>query len=322
MFARIFYSQLPHWARPDHPMMRYVLGARRLSRTGLLLRVLAILAIAGLLAGGYALARLAYEDLTYREYLYYPLIGTQLILQLLAIAITTNAVALERQKGTWESLQITTVGAANAIRTRWALVFYRLRWPLAALFILRLGYIGLLLNDMTDFEGRAIDVRIIGIAPEVTLEVAVFLLAALISAAIMQPFVNIAFDAALGIIVGSVMHRRNVGILSTVVLMGLRIAVTVGAVVLGSKIITADGTTAEILDMSTQEAWARTLFMTLQGDTALRLLHLETLGNLWADLQNGIYIGGVVLAGVVLTAILANAMVLFSAWRAHKPGKV
>ena len=82
------------------------------------------------------------------------------------------------------------------------------------MFILRLGYIFLLLNDATDFEGRALDVRIISIAPEVSLETAVFLLAALITAAVMQPFIALAFDGAVGILVGSVVHSRNVGILN------------------------------------------------------------------------------------------------------------
>ena len=56
MFARIFYSQLPRWARPDHPMMRYVLGARHINRNGILLRLLGMIVIAALLAGGYLLA--------------------------------------------------------------------------------------------------------------------------------------------------------------------------------------------------------------------------------------------------------------------------
>jgi hypothetical protein len=73
--------------------------------------------------------------------------------------------------------------------------------------------------------------------------------------------------------------------------------------------------------MSTAEGWGRTLLLTLQGDLGLRLLNLETLGNLWSDLENGIYIGGVVLVGVILMAMIANGLVLFAAWRAAKPAK-
>ncbi|MFP4324292.1 MAG: hypothetical protein ACLFTK_17685 [Anaerolineales bacterium] len=325
MFANFFYRQLPPWARPSHPIMRYTLGYRSLSRGALLLRLLvAALLVVAVVAVAYVFTAETLDTSTpgYRAVMYYPLVGAQLLMQWFALALTTNIIALERQKGTWDSLQITERGAGVSVRARWALVFYRLRWVLLLVFLARLGFVGLLMQDMTDFEGRAIDVRIIGIEPEVSLEVAVFLLAALMTAAILQPFVALAFDAAVGLLVGTVSQQRSTGILTTVVLIALRGVVTVSALFLGTQILTANGTTAEIIGMPSAEAWARILFFSNQGDTSLRLLDLEVLGNLWGpDLEYGIFIGAAVLLLVVAQAALANLMVIYAAWRAGRPGR-
>lgn len=324
LLTRIFYSQLPIWARPTHPMMRYALGYRKLTLRDILVRVLlAVLAIGIMIAAGYFYTEQTTDSSTiaYRDYMFYPLVLLQLFAQLIALTMTVNSVALERQKGTWDTLHVSLVGAATAVRSRWALTFYRLRWILALILIGRAGYIYFLLDDITDFEGRAIDVRIIGISPEVTLEVAVFLLTALITAALLLPFVAIAFDAAIGMLIATMMQRRSVGVLTSLVLVGGRILITGIALFLGNMILNANGTKPEIVDMTTAEGWTRTIFLTLQGDLGLRLLNLETLGNLWADLENGIYLGGVILAAVVIMAMIANSLVLFAAWRAAKPTK-
>lgn len=324
LLSRMFYSQLPVWARPTHPMMRYALGYRKLTLRDILVRMLlAVLVVGIMVAAGYVYTSETSDSSTvaYREFMFYPLVVLQLFAQLAALSMTVNSVALERQRGTWETLQVSLVGAATAIRSRWALVFYRLRWILAAMVLGRLGYIALLMGDMTDFEGRAIDVRIIGISPEVTLEVAVFLLTALITAAILLPFVAIALDAAIGMLISTLTQRRSVGILTSLILVGGRILVTASALFLGETILTANGTKPEIVEMSTTEGWVRTVFLTLQGDLGLRLLNLETLGNLWADLENGIYLGGVVLVGTILMAVIGNGFVLFAARRAAKPAQ-
>jgi hypothetical protein len=324
MIARLFYSQLPYWARPTYPIMRYALGYKNNQRRSALLSLLLLLLVGGLMVvAGYIVAtqNTVNDSPGYREVLYYPLVAGTLLMQLWALAITTNAVALERQRGTWESLRITLRGAPMTIRARWALPFYRARWLLAAIFLARLVYIGLLLYDMTDFEGRAIDVRIIGVTPEVSIEVAVFILAGLMTAAILQPFVALGFDSALGMLVGTLTQRRTVGILTTAILMAGRAVLTLGAVYWGSTILDANGTTSQIVEVSGAQAWLRLLLLATQGDQSLRLLSLESLGTIWADVPNGVYIGLVVLGLVILQAVAANLFVLFAAWWSARPGK-
>ena len=124
MIARFVNQQLPPWARTTHPMMRYALGYKALSRREFYMRGMLSLVVLLLTLGlAYFYTQQDSDTITYRQLLYYPLAAMQLLLQLLAIAFTTNVIALERQKGTWETLQITLSGAGNVIRTRWALVF-------------------------------------------------------------------------------------------------------------------------------------------------------------------------------------------------------
>lgn len=324
MISRIFYSQLPEWARPSYPLMRQALGRPATSRRAQFFRALVVLLILGAVVGlGYAftLQNTDSSEPTYREFMYFPLVGLQLLSMIFALLLTTNVVALERQKGTWDSLQITLTGAGNSLRVRWALVFYRLRWILLALVIGRLGYVALLMDDMRDFEGRAIDVRIVGIAPEVSLDLAIFLMAALMAAAILQPFVSLAFDGAIGLLIATVTKRRNVGILTTVSLVMARVLISIGALVSGIELLEPTQTAPEIADLSTSEAWARILLLATQGDWSLRLLNLNVLGGIWADIENGIYLGGVVLGIMLAMSLLSNLIVLFAAWRVSKPSR-
>jgi hypothetical protein len=324
MLSRFITRQLPLWGRPEHPIMRYMLGYHQTPRRQALIQTVLVLLLVAVSVGvSYAyVASTTEETPSYREFMYYPLVGAGILAQLLALTITVNWVALERQKETWETLQITTHGAEIGARARWMLVFYRLAPLLALIFVGRMGYVAALLQDITDFEGRAIDVRIIGISPEVTLEVAVFILAAFITAALIQPFVSLGLDAAIGLFIGATTKRRAAGILTTVTLMGVRAALSFVALQSGGLIISANGTTPEIIDMSAAEAWGRTLLMATQGDWSLRLLSLETLGNLWADLDEGIYLGLVILGLVVVQAVLANLLVIWAAHRIKRPARV
>ncbi len=103
--------------------------------------------------------------------------------------------------------------------------------------------------------------------------------------------------------------------------MGIRLGISVAGVVLGNQLIDADGTTFQLMTTSSEQAWGKILWLTLQGDLSLRILNLETLGNVWADLTYGIYLGGIVLGLVILQAVAANGLVLLAAWRAGKPSR-
>ncbi|MBI5931670.1 MAG: hypothetical protein HY862_20340 [Chloroflexi bacterium] len=317
MIEKITYSQLPHWARPNHPIMRSILGPiERSSRLRGLLRIFIGLALIALVVGlGYVTAKQdsGNDEPALRDILYGPLVGAQTVALVLALAMTSNVIAVERQKQTWDSLKLTTVGASLSLRARWIAVFFRLKWLLLVILIGRLVYIGLLMRDIVDFQGRALDLYISGITPEISLNVAILLMTALMTAFVMLPFIAVGLAAAVGILLAVYTRARSVVILGLLTLVGMRILLSIFALSLDDKLFEG------ALDMGRYEAWGRLLFSALEGDMALKLLHLETLGQVWADVDYTVYVGGVLLGIVLIEAALANGMVLFAAWRATKP---
>jgi hypothetical protein len=262
------------------------------------------------------------DEPTVREILYWPLVGAQLLAMLLAIAMTTNSIALERQRQTWDSLKLTLVGVGLTLRARWISVFLRLWWLLAAVTVGRLVYVGFLLDDLTENQGRALDLHIYWIEPEVTLDAAILLLTALVTGFILLPFVGVAIGAALGLLLALLTRSRAIVILGLLVLMGLRVVITAAGLVIGDNLITETGVSPEVIDMTTGSAWAQLLFFSIEGDMGLKLMELDTLGEIWADVENGIYLGGVFLAIVLLYAIVSNLIVLLVARLAARPSKV
>lgn len=322
--ARIGYSQLPYWARPQHPIMRSVMGygqagtwrRRLLGFIGTLFLVVVAVAI------GYVLTQNnldSGEKLDLRDVLYWPLVGAQTLAVVLALALTANVIAVERQKQTWDTLKLSLSGVALTLRARWIAVFFKLGWLLFFITVGRLIYIAILLRDITEFQGRALDLRISGITPEVSLDVTVLIMAAQMTAFVLLPFIAVAFAAAIGLFVSVLTHTRSVVILGLLLLIGLRLGTTIGAILVGNTVFADTGVTAELINLESSTAWMRLLFSSAEGDMMLRLFDLDTLGQVWADLENSIYIGAVMLGIVVVEAIIANVIVLYAARRATKP---
>lgn len=326
--SKFGYRQVPPWAHPQHPVMRTVMGyTSRTKLTRRLLVVVLLLVITGAsVAAGYVIANSTTEnnEPTINEILYWPLVAGQTIAMLLAIAMTTNAVTVERQKQTWDSLKLSLAGVGLTLRARWASVFYRLAWLLIIITVGRLIYVGVLLNDMTQFQGRALDLRISGITPSISLDMTVIILSLHMTAFIIQPFVAVALAAAIGLFISVFTRSRGVVILGLGLLVALRLGLTAGSIFVGNSIFedVGMGVTPELAEISVDnstDAWYRILLSATEGDQMLKLLHLDTLGQIWADVDYGVYVGGIMLGLVLVEAILANAIVIFAAWRASKP---
>lgn len=326
--SKFGYRQVPPWAHPQHPVMRTILGRGgdiKLRRR-LLVMLLAIAVTAASVGIGYVIANGTTEndEPTINEILYWPLVAGQTIATVLAIAMTTNAISVERRKQTWDSLKLSLSGVGLTLRARWAAVFYRLGWLLAAITIGRIVYIGVLLDDMTEFQGRALDLRISGITPEISLDLTVIIMSLHMTAFIIYPFVTVALAAAIGLMVSVFTRSRGVVVLGLFLLAGLRLLLTVGGVVLGDTVFetVGGGVTPELAEINADnstDAWFRLLFSSSEGDQMLNLLHLDTLGQIWADIDYGVYIGVIMLGIMLAQAILANVIVIFAAWRASKP---
>ncbi len=312
MFKR-FLLQLPAWAQPDHPVLRHLIqrrrsreaGWRRALRHGLLLTTVALVVLFGYqLATGFGTRPVR----TLHSVLYWPLVFGGVVVGLGAMALTGNAISLEKAQGTWDSLRITAYGAGLTFQARWVSVFYMLRGPLGALFLARLVFVaGILLDLIQYYRGRYLDLLLSGITPAVSMPVGAVLLAATMTAGILQPLVAVGLDAAVGLLVSVVVRQPRYDI-------PVRAALGLGRVTLAALALLIGSQALEFPPwMTPLGTWAGLLFQSVFGDQGLRLLSLEESGALWADLPYGLLFGLVLLFLTLSQAWLAGRIVAWAA---------
>ncbi len=342
-----FYTQLPDFARPTHPVMRYTLlreGRRGTVSGRWLRRVGAALLLVVLIVLGYQIATW-FGSTTIEEtlnplgqvflVLYWPLVIVQIGMRLVAIGSTTGIIAGESSRGTWDTLKITTDGAGLTMRTRWAAVFYQLRIVLMLIVAARVFFVLVSLLDFMSFQGRYLDLLISGttplgnpdLNPVVGLGLAVLIAAMMMTAAIVAPFTAVAFDASIGMLIGTIVHGRWLGILGQVVVLLLRLAISLWALAIGAYALSFQsdllagifgGRDTGLAPTSGLSSWLSALLGVTEGDMGLTLLHLPHVQRLWADLEYGALIGVGALVYVIVQAGLAQLIVRLAIWRAAR----
>ncbi len=299
-------AALPAWARPDHPLLRYELArAERLTKRARLARGarLALIIFALLLGGVLAATDFLRQPagLSLNEsaaaVLYWPLLAAQVALHVAAIALTGGVISAARRRQTWDSLRATAGGAALALRTQWALVYYRLRGPLGALLLLRALLIGSALLDLTAFQGRYLDLLSSGITPPLPLVGAALLLACALAASLLLPLTSVGFDAALGLWAGAALQARVYIFLAQAGLVLARLALTV-ALAAAARAFMA----GSLFALPDPAAWALLLLYGAVGDQGLALLNLGLAGEIWAVVPYGILLGPALLLLALLQA--------------------
>lgn len=299
-------AALPAWARPDHPLLRYELArAERLTKRARLARGarLALIIFALLLGGVLAATDFLRQPagLSLNEsaaaVLYWPLLAAQVALHVAAIALTGGVISAARRRQTWDSLRATAGGAALALRTQWALVYYRLRGPLGALLLLRALLIGSALLDLTAFQGRYLDLLSSGITPPLPLVGAALLLACALAASLLLPLTSVGFDAALGLWAGAALQARVYIFLAQAGLVLARLALTVVLAAAARAFMAGS-----LFALPDPAAWALLLLYGAVGDQGLALLNLGLAGEIWAVVPYGILLGPALLLLALLQA--------------------
>lgn len=320
---RRFTGQLPAWARPEHPVLRYELGAPpKASWQARYARALATVLLGGvLLLGGYLAATHLLQVPAGEEFvealnnvLFWPLLIIQVLLRIFAVTLTSNAVADEMRRQNWDSLRSTPVGAELTLRARWAVVFYRLRGLLGIVFVARVVLLVGMLWHLTGFGGYHLDILTGGITPEVALPVAVLLLSFLMTASLLLPFTAIGFDASVGLLISAVVQHRTYTTLLQVLYIVLRIALVAGL----TFAITAflDGR----LSLSDPLAWIMTFLFGAVGDWGLAFLYLGRYGEIWATVPYGIFLGLALVVFALAQAAIADRVLMMAVRRAQRKG--
>jgi hypothetical protein len=326
---RRFTGQLPVWARPDHPVLRYELGTvAQPSRKVRYARALGVVMVGALLLlGGYFAATQLLRNPAGENFveimnnvLFWPLLVVQVLLRIVAVTLTSNTVADEIRRQNWDSLRATPFGAELAMRARWATVFYRLRGLLAVVLLARVVLIGGLLWDLTAFQGRHLDLLTTGITPEVALVVAVLLLSFLMTAALLLPLTAVGFDSSIGLLISATVQQRTYSTLLQAIYIFLRLAVVVVLVFATTRFLDGQLVIEGQLGLTDIVAWGLIFLYAATGDWGLAFLHLGRYGEIWATVPYGIFLGLALLIFALLQAALADQLLVFAVRRAQRKG--
>ena len=325
MLVRLFIGQLPAWARREHPVLRQELGMaaqvswqRRYGRAlagvvgGGVLLLIGYLIATGL--GQHAAGQTPVEVVN--AVLFWPLLVLQVLLSIAGLASTSTFVSDEMRRQNWDNLRATELGAEISMRARWAaVVFYRLRGLLGVVLIARAILIGLMLWELTAFQGRYLDLLINGITPDVPLVAAVLLVSFLMTAALLLPLTTIGFDAAVGLLVSALVQQRTYSTLIQAVLIFVRLIVIAGLLVGATLVLQG-----QFLQSSDVAAWLLMVGYGAIGDWGLAFLHLGRSSELWATIPYGIFLGLALLVFALVQAAVADRLLVFAVRQAQKKG--
>lgn len=325
------YVHLPDWARPDRPVLRYLIQSEARRHSWLerwVSRVLAAGGIALLIALGYQIHRDATifglpdsPSSALYSILYFGLLIVQHLGTMVPLSLTANMVSVERLQGTWELLKITSHGAEIITRARWAAVFYHLRWYLLIVMVPRLVFTGQMLSDITHYQGRQIDLYLTGITPEVAPAGAILLIAALMFAALLQPLVVIGLNASFGLVLATMIRSTSATRMLRVILMSLQSLVFIIVMFAGWLSLESEPGGLFYRDPSDSGRWASVLLMLVAGDQSLTLMNLQTFLQTWTEIDYGILLGAAILVVTLVQMGITMELLNWAARRAARPSR-
>ena len=301
--------QLPEWARPDHPILRYEMsrnqGDKRRRNQFLLILLLGIL----LGSGGYLYAtRFLQEpagtsltDSIWRI-LFFPTLFVQIVLNIAALLLGAHSVSEERRRQTWDNLRATEVGAELTLRTRWVAVFYRLRGGILALLLVRVGLILGILYDLTAFRGDYLNMLTANIVPDVPIGVGVILLAISMTVGVLLPLTSIGLSAALGSIIAVVIKDRTYAATLQVILIALQLMIALGLLIATTQFVLGD--------LELNDALALLLIGSFNAfaDWGLIWLQLGSAGAVWKSIPFSVLLGVGLLLFTMVQAMITDGV--------------
>lgn len=303
---KLSYWLLPAWARPDHPLLQYELSTLRASggRRRFIWQLLTLALLLGASAAVYAASPLS-PSLTTNltgviwQSVYYPTLILQLVTAILALGLGASTVGSERSRKNWDNLRVTEFGAGLALRARWAGILYRLRAPLTLILLVRIALIGGILYDLTAFGGlypQMLGAQSTPPLPEWRLDL--LLIALVVTANILLPFLAIAAGAAGGILLSVAVRERIYALVLQMLLIAAQLLITVAGALAIAQMIRAE--------INGAGDWPYALFFgyTAFGDWGLLLGQLGSLGEIWRRVPYGFTIS---LGQVILLFVLALA---------------
>lgn len=323
MIRRIL-GDLPAWARPDHPLLRYELFRQKSRATRIMRLSIAagqVFLLFALLTGGLMYATEMFTqpagiNITQSIWriLYFPTLFVQVMLSVIVLAVATGSVSDERRRQTWDNLRATETGAEMILRTRWVALFFRVRLLIGLVIVARLVLSIAALYELTSFRGNYLDLLTAGIIPEVSLPVSITLVAATMTAAFILPLTQTGIEIALSLLIAAAIHNRTTAAVLQILLIAFKLMLV--------YFLTA-GATAFLqgqLLLPDDIAWFFMATFSALGDNGLVLMQVSEAGQIWAIIPYGIFLGAALLLFALIQAVLTDAIMACAVRRAERTG--
>lgn len=308
---KLLTSQLPDWARPDHPILQYELAHLKKSFP-LRVRFIQILMIALLLGlVGYLYATYIYvsptrgnwSDLAWRM-LYFPTLLVQAATAIVALSYGIGSIGQERNRRTWDNLRATEVGAEMTLRTRWIAILYRLRLPILAILMVRIVLLAGMVYDITAFGGQYTEMLMQNITPTLPEpRLGLVMVALMMTANILVPLTMIASAAALGILISVMIRNRAYSATMQVILGFFILMVTIGLLLIISQVLQGQ------LELDDTALLAVFLAYSGFGDWGLLLAQMGSAGEIWVIVPYGVFIGGALVVLMLIQSAISDGMI-------------
>ncbi|MBN1202993.1 MAG: hypothetical protein JXJ20_14175 [Anaerolineae bacterium] len=336
---RRLFGLLPEWARPDHPVLHYMLTYMQRHWSGLVCcfsRSMDGLSVIVVLWFGQWLYRTGDLGVLFGQgetplymALYIPLV----LLQLVAVISVMNTVMLinlahpstprAEQQQSWEMIKLTSHGPGLVVRARWAAALYKIGWMLVLFVLARLVFVGQMAVDLIGYaDGRLfVDANLDGMVPGIPPGAALLLVGLFMVAAVIQPLAAVGLYAAFGLLLSTILRRRSLAsIIQMFVLLAAAVAFCV-VMVLGWTALESSPHATLYSPFSPETRWWFVLFMAVGGDLSLRLLNLETASQMWVDVDYGIVLGPVILGVVLIEVLITMGMLRWVVWQMLRPAR-
>lgn len=300
---------LPDWARPENPILQYELAhakqpASRRRRFVQLLVIALMLGVPGHLYATHIHDAPAgsISDLAWRS-LYFPTLLVQVATAVTALSLGIGSVGQERSRQTWDHLRATAVGASLTLRTRWIAILYRLRAPLLAILLVRLILLIAMLYDLAAFGGLYVEMLSRNATPTLAdWRIGWLVIALLMTVSLLLPFTMIAVSGGIGLLISVAVKDRVYIVMAQVTLVLAQAALAVGTHLAVSQVLRGS------LRLSDGALFALFLGYSGLGDWGLLFAQLGSLGEIWALVPYGIFIGVGLMAWMLLQAAAADGI--------------
>ena len=330
------FRLLPVWARPGHPVLRYIVQRER-RRWGLRVRiamsVLGLLMMAGLAGFGYRLYTAGELDplldegaTTFFTVAYLPLLLVQVSMALTgmtlvtALGLTSPLTSLDQQRETWELAKSTTRGAEIVMGARWVGVYYYMGSSLLVMVALRVVFAGQLVADLLA-DDFSLSAALKGSTPAVSSSLAVALLLLHAVAVSIQPLVLIGLNAALGLYISTFISHQLFMRMAMTVLLVVQFIFNLFAFLIGTVVFDANPQIGIYGQMEPGQRWGGLFLMSAYGDLGLRGMNLGSFARMWEVADYALLLGPALALLLILEIVLICWLLRWTMARARRPSR-